>query len=47
MEEKKYKLVIDGNSFYEVDLECQRKKKESEEKKQQMKIKRQTKGQRK
>ena len=36
MEEKKYKLVIDGNSFYEVDLECQRKKKEAQAKKKSM-----------
>lgn len=28
MEEKKRKLVIDGNAFYELDLECLRKKKE-------------------
>lgn len=23
---KKTKLIIDGNAFYEIDLECQRKK---------------------
>lgn len=26
MEEKKQKLVIDGNAFYELDLECLKKK---------------------
>lgn len=26
MEEKKQKLVIDGNAFYELDLECVRRK---------------------
>lgn len=28
MKEKKHRLVVDGNAFYEVDLECERKKKE-------------------
>ena len=27
-EEKKEKLVIDGNAFYEIDLECVKKKKQ-------------------
>ncbi|MDO4337894.1 MAG: hypothetical protein Q4C91_07375 [Eubacteriales bacterium] len=26
MEEKKQKVVLDGNAFYEIDLECVRKK---------------------
>ena len=33
MDEKKHKLVIDGNAFYELDLECQKKKEEQERKK--------------
>ena len=34
--EKKQKLVIDGNSFYEIDLKClEDKKKEQEEAKKQ------------
>ena len=41
--DKKQKLVIDGNSFYEIDLKClEAKKKRQEEEK-----KRQQKGQRK
>lgn len=32
MDEKKHKLIIDGNAFYEVDLECEKKKKEEKEK---------------
>lgn len=34
MEERKQKLVIDGNAFYELDLECLKKKEreQSEEK---------------
>lgn len=33
--EKKQKLVIDGNSFYEIDLKCleEKKKKQEEAKK--------------
>ena len=27
-EEKKEKLVMDGNAFYEIDLECVKKKKQ-------------------
>lgn len=30
MEEKKHKLIIDGNAIYELDLECLRRKKELE-----------------
>ena len=26
MEEKKQRLVLDGNAFYEIDLECLREK---------------------
>ena len=33
MEEKKHRLVIQGNSVYELDLECIRKKKERENEK--------------
>ena len=29
-EEKKEMLIIDGNAFYEIDLECVKKKKEKE-----------------
>lgn len=37
MEQEKRKLIIDGNAFYEIDLECMRqkeKKREEAEKKQ-------------
>lgn len=30
MEEKKQRLVIDGNAIYELDLECLKRKKEQE-----------------
>ncbi|MDO4305273.1 MAG: hypothetical protein Q4C77_00450 [Eubacteriales bacterium] len=33
MEEKKQKLVIDGNAIYELDLECLKKKTERETRK--------------
>ena len=35
--EKKQELVIDGNSFYEIDLKCleEKKQKQEEEKRQQ------------
>lgn len=33
MNEKKQKLILDGNAFYEIDLEClKQKKKKSTEK---------------
>ena len=32
--EKKQELVIDGNSFYEIDLQCVQKKQSLKEKKQ-------------
>ena len=34
MNEKKQKLILDGNAFYEIDLEClkQKKRKSSTEK---------------
>ena len=32
--EKKQKLVIDGNAFYEIDLQCMEKKARREEEKQ-------------
>lgn len=39
MEEKKEKLIIDGNAFYELDLEClehkRRAKEEAQKRKQQ------------
>ena len=44
MEEKKEKLVIDGNAVYEIDLECLKYKKQKEEEKLH---RQQTKGQRK
>lgn len=43
MEQDKQKLVIDGNAFYEVDLECIRRKKEKKEEKQRVKQQRQRK----
>lgn len=33
MEERKHRLVIDGNAFYEIDLECEKKKKDEKNKK--------------
>lgn len=30
MNEKKKKLILDGNAFYEIDLECLKQKKEKE-----------------
>ena len=37
--EKKQKLVVDGNAFYEIDLKCleEKRKKQEEIKKQQQK----------
>ena len=32
--DKKEKLVIDGNAFYEIDLECLRQKKMDQQKQQ-------------
>lgn len=32
MEDRKHRLVVDGTAFYEIDLECQKKKKEEKEK---------------
>lgn len=46
MDEKKHKLVIDGNAFYELDLECQKKKEEMERKKKNNIIKKHLKRQR-
>ena len=43
-EDKKRKLVIDGNAFYELDLECIRQK---EKKQENIKKRQQQKGQRK
>ena len=33
MDEKKEKLVISGNAFYEIDLDCVRKKEEERKQK--------------
>lgn len=44
-EEKKEKLVIDGNAFYELDLECLRRR-ETERKEKEMIQNRQGKRQR-
>ena len=41
--EKKQKLVIDGNAFYEIDLQCIKKKEQEEEKKKEEQQKRQRK----
>lgn len=30
LNEKKQKLILDGNAFYEIDLECLKQKKEKE-----------------
>lgn len=43
MEEQKQKLVLDGNAFYEIDLECVKKK---EKERQTLQKKKQKKGQR-
>lgn len=32
MEDRKHRLVVDGTAFYEIDLECEKKKKEEKEK---------------
>ena len=29
MKEEKQRLVIEGNAFYEIDLECEKKKKKA------------------
>ncbi|MDD7218984.1 MAG: hypothetical protein PUI16_03185 [Clostridia bacterium] len=31
MNEKKERLVIDGNAFYEIDIECEKKKKRQQQ----------------
>lgn len=41
MDEKKEKVVIEGNAFYEIDLECEKKKRKEEERKKQQYKKRQ------
>ncbi|MGN8885847.1 hypothetical protein [Blautia sp. HCP28S3_G10] len=43
MEEKKEKLILNGNAFYEIDLQCIKKKKQEEEKKKEEQQKRQRK----
>ena len=42
-EEKKEMLVIDGNAFYEIDLECVKKREQEEKKKKEAQQKRQRK----
>ena len=41
--EKKQKLVIDGNSFYEIDLKCLEEKKQKQEEAEKRQQKRQRK----
>lgn len=43
MEEKKEKLILNGNAFYEIDLQCIKKKEQEEEKKKKEQQKRQRK----
>ena len=43
MEEKKDKLILNGNAFYEIDLQCIKKKEQEEEKKKEEQQKRQRK----
>ncbi len=43
MEEKKEKLILNGNAFYEIDLQCIKKKEQEEEKKKEEQQKRQRK----
>lgn len=37
MEKKKEKLILDGNAFYEIDLQCMEKKARREEEKKKQK----------
>ena len=41
MEEKKEKLVLNGNAFYEIDLQCIKKREQEEKKKKEEQQKRQ------
>ncbi len=41
MEEEKRKLVIDGNAFYEIDLECLKQKRRKNEESEKVKKQRQ------
>ena len=41
--EKKQKLVIDGNAFYEIDLKCLKEKKQKQEEAEKRQQKRQRK----
>lgn len=43
MEGKKEKLILNGNAFYEIDLQCIKKKEQEEEKKKEEQQKRQRK----
>lgn len=43
MEEKKEKLVLNGNAFYEIDLQCIKKREQEEKKKKEEQQKRQRK----
>lgn len=41
MEEKKEKLILNGNAFYEIDLQCIKKKEQEENRKKEEQQKRQ------
>nr|WP_296155720.1 hypothetical protein [uncultured Blautia sp.] len=43
MEEKKEKLILNGNAFYEIDLQCIKKREQEEKKKKEEQQKRQRK----
>lgn len=46
MENKNQKLILDGNSFYEIDMECLKVKRKTEQKEEQNKENNQRKRQR-
>lgn len=47
MEEKKEKLVLDGNAFYELDLECLKNKRQKMQKERERRVERDRQRQRK
>ena len=47
MEEKKEKLVLDGNAFYELDLECLKNKRQKMQKERECRVERDRQRQRK
>ena len=47
MENKKEKLVLDGNAFYELDLECLKRRKENMQKEKERRAERNRQRQRK